>query len=237
MKNPRITVITVTFNAVNIIEKTILSVVNQEYANIEYIIIDGNSTDGTVELIKKYDSYVTLWISESDEGIYDAMNKAIRRATGDWLLFINGGDILLSIPIKDLVMANNYDAVCGRVKTGNTIVYPSFSWKMKLSNLLPHQGLFYRRERMHSLYDIASYKIFSDYDYNLKMYEIGQKIFISDTIIAKHSLDGVSNDPKYIKELYSVIFNNCGLFFVILSFLRFKYIGLKKTLSKLFYKS
>lgn len=231
MKKPVISIITVVYNGVATLEQTILSVIDQTYQNIEYIIIDGGSTDGTIDVIKRYENKIKYWISEPDKGIYDAMNKAINIAMGDWLLFINEGDMLLSIPIQDLMEADDYDAVCGNVQTDYGIVYPTYSWKIKLSNTLPHQGLFYRKETMHSLYNIISYKIFSDYDYNLKMYKIGQKILISDAIVAKHSLDGVSNDAKYIKELYLVISNNCGLFFVILSFFRFKYIGLRKIIN------
>lgn len=90
--NPQITIVTVCLNAVNCIEETMLSVINQTYTNMEYIIIDGGSTDGTVDIIKKYSSQLTYWSSEKDKGIYDAMNKGITVAKGQYLNFMNAGD-------------------------------------------------------------------------------------------------------------------------------------------------
>lgn len=96
IENTKISVVTVCYNAVETIEKTILSVINQTYTNVEYIVIDGGSIDGTVNIIEKYASHLTYWISEADMGIYDAMNKGILVATGDYINFMNAGDCLFS---------------------------------------------------------------------------------------------------------------------------------------------
>ena len=87
-----ISIVTVSYNAVLTIEQTILSVINQTYPNVEYIIIDGGSTDGTVDIIKKYANKIAYWVSEPDKGIYDAMNKGGLKATGDFIQFLNAGD-------------------------------------------------------------------------------------------------------------------------------------------------
>lgn len=97
MKNkPLISIITVSYNAVSTIEATILSVINQTYSNIEFIVIDGGSNDGTVDIIEKYKDKITYSISEPDKGIFDAMNKGIEIATGKWTCFMNCGDSFYS---------------------------------------------------------------------------------------------------------------------------------------------
>ena len=89
LNNPLLTIVTVCYNAVDEIEKTILSVINQTYENIEYIIVDGASTDGTLNVINKYRDFISCCISEPDGGIYEAMNKGIKLATGEWINFLN----------------------------------------------------------------------------------------------------------------------------------------------------
>lgn len=106
MNSPKITIITVVYNGVKELEKTIKSVINQSYKNIEYIIIDGGSNDGTVDLIKNYNSNITYWISEKDLGIYDAMNKGIKQANGDWIYFLNCGDCLIKNETINIIFQN-----------------------------------------------------------------------------------------------------------------------------------
>lgn len=92
MKNVKISVITVVYNDVDNIERTIANVLKQTYPNLEYIVVDGNSTDGTVNIIKKYSNQLAYWCSEKDKGIYDAMNKGVQHCTGEWIIFRNCGD-------------------------------------------------------------------------------------------------------------------------------------------------
>lgn len=96
MKTPKISIITATYNCNDSIEKTILSVLSQDYGNIEYIVIDGGSTDGTLDCIKQYSDRISYWISEQDEGLYDALNKGIKMASGDWIGLLNSGDLFHS---------------------------------------------------------------------------------------------------------------------------------------------
>lgn len=89
---PKISIVTVSFNMVNYIEDTILSVISQQYPNLEYIVIDGGSRDGTVDIIKKYEKWITYWISEPDNGMYDAIQKGFKKSTGDIMAYINSDD-------------------------------------------------------------------------------------------------------------------------------------------------
>src|SRR5215217_3010154 len=86
---PKLTIITPSYNQAPFLERTILSVLNQNYPNLEYLIVDGGSTDASVEVIKKYEKYITWWVSEKDKGQVDAINKALKRATGDYISFQN----------------------------------------------------------------------------------------------------------------------------------------------------
>ncbi|HEY1007401.1 MAG TPA: glycosyltransferase, partial [Sphingobacteriaceae bacterium] len=102
--NQKLSVITIVFNNARDIERTILSVLNQTYGNIEYIVIDGASTDGTLEVIKRYEDRLILK-SEKDKGIYDAMNKGLALATGDYVLFMNSGDEIYAADTVEKVFA------------------------------------------------------------------------------------------------------------------------------------
>ena len=106
MENTKVTIVTVTYNAKDLLEETIHSVLNQTYTNIEYIIIDGNSTDGTFEIIKKYEDKIDYWVSEPDDGIYYAMNKAIEKASGEWINFMNAGDTFTNFDTVEYVINN-----------------------------------------------------------------------------------------------------------------------------------
>ena len=92
----KVSIITVSFNSVNTIADTIESVLNQDFPNIEYIIVDGNSSDGTVDIIRQYENQISKWISEKDQGMYDAMNKGIAMATGDVIGILNSDDVYMN---------------------------------------------------------------------------------------------------------------------------------------------
>lgn len=119
MIQPKISVVTVCYNAVNDIEKTILSVINQTYPNVEYLIIDGGSTDGTMDVVNRYKDKIDVIVSEPDKGIYDAMNKGIVRATGEWINFMNAGDCYCNNDIVSLLVSKLSEDIC--ILRGNII--------------------------------------------------------------------------------------------------------------------
>ncbi len=154
MKNPTISIITATFNSSATLEKSILSVISQTYKNYEYIIIDGDSKDGTKELIAKYKHYITYSISEKDKGIYDAWNKGIAKATGDWVMFIGADDFLFPDTLESYVEFINQEStdstlyISSKVhllsldgKITRTYGWP-WQWKsFKRINLIAHPGI------------------------------------------------------------------------------------------------
>lgn len=177
MKQPLITVVTVCYNAAVTIEKTMLSVINQTYGNIEYIIIDGGSTDGTADIIKKYADRIAYCVSEPDNGIYDAMNKGIKVATGEWINFMNAGDEFYDKDVikKFIPLINDNTTIA----YGDTMMI--YSWGKMLRENLPieamthsmvpgHQATLINTEyhRKH-LYDI-SYKSSADFNFFHKAY-------------------------------------------------------------------
>jgi len=139
---PLITIITVSYNAIKTIEDTILSVLSQTYPNIEYIIIDGGSTDGTLDIIKKYQDRISYWVSEADKGIYDAMNKGWHIAKKEsYILFIGADDKIISLPSVKF-MCNSYNCIIyGEVELYNRTFKSICNWKLRLTNTIHHQAL------------------------------------------------------------------------------------------------
>ncbi|MED0656407.1 glycosyltransferase family 2 protein [Anoxybacillus ayderensis] len=203
-KYPLVSIITVCFNSVTAIEDTIISVINQNYENIEYIIIDGGSTDGTIDIIKKYEKYISKWISESDNGIYDAMNKGIELSTGDWIIFMNAGDIFYDKDVISQIFNRDvsefdfiygdchvrYDNGFSRVKRAGKI---SDMWK---GMIFSHQAVFIKNNLMKEhKYNIKN-KIGADFEFIYKMYRHGAKFLYSDKIIASISAGGLSDTAR-----------------------------------------
>lgn len=173
----KISIITVCYNSAATIEKTIQSVGSQSYTDIEYIIVDGNSKDDTLSIIKKYQEKIATWISEPDKGLYDAMNKGIALATGDFIGILNSDDTFYSDTVIAEVAAfhqkNNVEASVGNIvqhKEGGKIVrlYSSRNWspeKLKIGFMPPHPSIFFRKElfEKYGIYDLG-FKIGADYE-------------------------------------------------------------------------
>ncbi len=197
---PKITIITVCYNAGAKLDVTISSVINQDYNNIEYIIIDGGSSDETVNIIKKYEDRITKWISEEDDGIYYAMNKGIKLASGEWINFMNAGDSFTSSQTLSIVeknLNNNIDILYGSAnlmyKEGIRILKPE-----KLVNFnkkLPfcHQASFVRTEIIKKRPYNTKYKMSADYDFMYYCFRKSYKFAVIDKIIANYEIeDGAS---------------------------------------------
>jgi len=199
--NPKFSVITVCRNAAGTIEETIRSVAAQTYKNKEFIVIDGASTDGTLEILSHHKSEIDVLVSEPDKGIYDAMNKGILRATGDYLIFINADDSLYAPetlekiaalnPTADLILGKQVNVFAGReevVARGGVDVY-----RLVYLGAIFHQATFFKKTLFEKfgLYDTA-YKIAADGDFVAKAFLNGALWQKTSEIIAKFSCDGIS---------------------------------------------
>jgi glycosyltransferase involved in cell wall biosynthesis len=198
--DPLISVITVVYNDAINLEETILSVINQTHSNIEYIIIDGGSTDGTIEIIQKYEHKITYWISEPDKGIYDAMNKGIEKTTGEWLNFMNSGDCFYDYNIiSKFIESLNPDSyiVFGDsqmiLETGDYIRKAMSSFD---KNQMPfvHQSVFSKTVLSKiNKFDIT-YKICADHNFFYTVYNLGYKFQYIPIIISKcDAISGISS--------------------------------------------
>lgn len=217
MLSTKVSIITVVYNAVATIEQTILSVVKQDYSNIEYIIVDGGSTDGTLDIVKKYEEKIALWLSEPDYGIYDAMNKGLTYATGNYIYYLGADDCLLApTSISQVVsfLQDNpeVDVLCASVMMVDSVyriekVYSSnFSEADVLSGYnTPHQGMFVRREILQKHRFDTSYHIAADYKNFLKFY-LDQNIALkkSAMIVAYYANDGVSGNGSDAQQMEDV---------------------------------
>jgi glycosyltransferase involved in cell wall biosynthesis len=181
--HPKVTIITAVYNAQKYLEECILSVINQTYTNFEYIIIDGGSTDSSVDIIKKYQDKISYWKSEADDGIYDAWNKGLAQAEGDWISFVGADDHLLPDAIDTYVnhiinhpSQHSLHFISSRIElvdeklTPLSIVGEAWTWECFKSNMTTwHVGAFHSK-RLFVEYGIfaSSYKISGDYELLLR---------------------------------------------------------------------
>ena len=201
--NPKISVITVSYNCVNTIEETILSVINQTYTNVEYIIIDGGSNDGTIEIIRKYQDKIAYWVSEADGGIYKAMNKGLFKCTGNWINFMNAGDSFYSVNTIKKVVQNinkigNVDFVCGIAKYPNGKYWIPVQTDLDLEKIcrgsnVNHQASFIKTSLLKEGYD-THYKIVADDLFFIKKIGIEKHLYAPLKLITNnYDNTGISN--------------------------------------------
>jgi len=212
------TIITVNFNNKDGLRQTIESVISQTYRDFEYIVIDGGSTDGSVDVLKEYDRQIDYWVSEPDSGIYNGMNKGIAKAHGDYLNFMNSGDRfydkdvlsrLTARPLEaDLIVGRDYhfneQSGCGFA----TILPPRISMLTFYNQTLPHQSTFIRREMFDGCPYDETFRIVSDIKFYIqKLCVEGRSISLIDDIICRREPDGVSKtyNDRRITEHQTVI--------------------------------
>lgn len=224
MSGKKISIITITLNAERYLEQTIASVVNQTYSNREYIIVDGGSTDGTLDIIKKYESEIDNWISEPDNGIADAMNKGIDLATGDYILFLHSDDYLVNSSVLERAseyLGDRFDIFFFQVLhdiNGQNQVSSnrSLGWLTNFKMGSCHQGQLCSRKLFQRIgkFD-TSFKIDMDYDLILRAYRAGASCNSVNMPLAVMRLIGISSrtDWKSLRERFDeerrVHFKNC----------------------------
>jgi glycosyltransferase involved in cell wall biosynthesis len=232
MKQKLITIITVVYNGADLIEDTIKSVLCHNLNDFEYVIVDGGSTDGTIDIINKYRSQISVFVSEADKGIYDAMNKGILLSSGQFVGFINCGDKLLKLPLKEIENNTISHINCFPVSLSNgKNIFPKISSLLKLKNTLPHQGCFYKKND--SLFYDIDYKVFSDFNLNQTIYKNNYEIKVfKNPIVAFHDMGGISHNKKYSYEIFKVVQSNFGLKYKFISWVYFKMRGLSHRFKK-----
>lgn len=221
---PKLSVITIVYNNVRDIERTMLSVLNQTYSNLEYIIIDGQSTDGTLEVIHQFKNQLTRVVSEQDKGIYDAMNKGLALATGDYVLFMNSGDEIYSSDTVEKVFSCEPDA---DIYYGETEMYDqqwqslgqrrhrapeTFSWKSFQQGMsVSHQAIYIKRS-IAEPFD-TKYQLSSDIDWIIKAAKKAHKIVNAHLYVAKYMVGGMSKakHKQSLVERFDIFTKHYGL--------------------------
>ena len=206
-RNCKVSIVTICWNCVKEIEETLLSVLKQDYPNIEYIVIDGASTDGTLDVIQRYRGNINIFVSEKDTGIYNAMNKGVMLATGEWCIFMNGGDMFAADDIVSQMFAFRQPMPKTKVYYGNTWeryengeqsllkampIYPT----IKRCQPYTHQSAFFNiAYKKFPFYD-ECYHIVSDYNTSLWYYKkYGKSAFeyVNIPVSSYKNFDGVSS--------------------------------------------
>lgn len=196
-------IITINYNNREGLKKTIESVVNQSYRDFEYIVIDGGSTDGSVEVIKEYADKITYWVSEPDKGIYNAMNKGIVQAHGEYLNFMNSGDCFYNENVlKEILQYLDSDIVTGKIYYEGG---PHGFWKDNVTMLdffkgsLEHQASFIKKELFsNKLYD-ESFKIIADWKFFVETLIYGNASFHNlDTVVCLFDTSGISRTSSWL---------------------------------------
>lgn len=236
-EQPLVSIIIATYNSSNTIEQAIRSLISQDFTSRELIIIDGGSTDGTLDIIKKHEQVIDYWLSEPDQGIYDAFNKGIDLARGDWLYFLGSDDRffdkkilhrIFSQPVKGkMIYGNILLEGHGPIKRTNNVYDGKFTkYKLCLRNIC-QQAVFYHKSLFENLGKFnLKYPVLADYAFNMKAFAAeGTEPHFVDTIITVFWNEGLSGQhtdiafehdrPALVKQLYGFTYY---LFFIAVKY-------------------
>lgn len=212
---PRISVCIVVFNGQPHIANALDSVLNQKYRHVELLVIDGGSTDGTLEVLDRYSDGIARVVSEPDRGIYDAMNKGCALAQGDWLIFLGCDDVLLDSLANMAESLKERDSVYyGNViwrSTGRRYGGEFSKYRLMQSNIC-HQSIFYPRSVYRSMAFSLKYRYLADYEYNIKLIGRGVRFKFIDVNVAIYNDAGasMSGDPDFERDKLRLIRDNFG---------------------------
>lgn len=235
MDFPKVSIITVVYNSAEALKKTIESVAGLKYPHVDYIIVDGDSTDGTKEVIEKNYLDIAQWVSEPDQGIYDAMNKGLKMATGEYVWFVNAGDTIYDPYILQNIFAGRekyFDFYYGetlvkaqngkvlglrRKKPSRNLKWTSFRRGMTVC----HQSILVRRT-VAPMYDLT-YRYSSDFDWVIRILKSGVSVYNTRRIISVFELGGATtnNHFKSLKERFAIMRHYYGTASAVLSHLSF----------------
>lgn len=231
----KITIITVTYNAIDALSKTLNNLRHFRRKYYEYIIIDGGSTDGTLELIKNTPDLIDKWTSEKDNGIYDAMNKGWALADSDsHIIYLGAGDKLLSLP--SIIDEDKYKVIYGDVVRGSAGIFKSnVSCRLILGNSIHHQALLVPKSINPKPPFDTKFKIYADFDFNQRLYKRNVIFKYCESLKGYASLGGVS-EVLDIKEMTEVIFKNYGFFVMYFAYVFLHYQISKQNLKSILEK-
>lgn len=225
--HPKFSIITVTYNAGKVLEDTIQSVITQTYKNVEYIIVDGKSTDGTMDIVNRYREHIHTIVSEPDKGLYDAMNKGINLATGDYLCFLNAGDELHEDDTLQLIVHSLNgekelpDVIYGetaivdeeghflrmrRLSTPEHLTWKSFQHGM----LVCHQAFMPRRD-LAVKYNLK-YRFSADFDWCIRIMKKSRVLHNTHLTIIDYLNEGMTtrNHKASLKERFHIMCHHYG---------------------------
>ena len=217
---PLISIIIPVLNRVGVLDEALRSVLHQKYENVELVVIDGGSTDGTLELIRKYDACIDIWSSQPDNGIYDAMNKGARLAGGDWLYFLGSDDVVLNVLHRVAYFLRKENEVYyGDVylPTMHRIYDGRFTPYRLMKNNIPHQATFYPKALFlkHS-YELK-YKSAGDYFFNITCYNDRDFAYVYIPVLVAifddtGGVSAIDGDPEFDQDFNSILKEHFGRF-------------------------